>query len=103
MKPGDKVICIKSHPWGLVLKGQTFTVIGTFKCFCGELGIDVGVKLTEKIYRLKCYCGIRILYNGIVFIGARRFRRIDKLLNSDEIEAIIEEKIDTEIPEIIEN
>lgn len=65
---GQEIVCIKTHPEGVVKRGQTFTIRGlrSSTCNCKGVEIDVGV-VGSNIYRgLICtVCGFS--YDGPPF------------------------------------
>ncbi len=43
MRTGQKVVCVKTHSKGLVVKGRHYTITGVFSpCACGPL-VSVGI------------------------------------------------------------
>lgn len=86
MKPGDKVVCIKtSTKWGTV-KDKVYEIIRIKHCRCGKISIDVGVRQHSFYFwwdgTTVCKCGERSYSKEgpykIVWQKAVRFRVIDE-------------------------
>jgi hypothetical protein len=96
---GQKVVCVKAHSRGIVKEGEVHTVKG-IKVLCGNrLAIDVGIMdngsraMTNRTPIGKMYvcsrCGKLHKFKGIAWLGARLFRPLDDMYNT-EIEELTE-------------
>jgi hypothetical protein len=77
-KIGQKVVCIKTHSQGVVLKDRIYTInnILESEC-CGKILVDVGAKM-NKYEKLLCIsCGTLIPNNGIHWIACKLFSPLE--------------------------
>ena len=88
-KIGQQVVCVKTHSMGVTVEGQVYEVKGLHLCTCGYLSLDVGIK-GKSTSPVLCHCG-KLEYLGTVWLqGAKRFRPLDDLYNT-EIEELMNE------------
>lgn len=94
MKTGDKVVCIKSHSKGLVKRGEEFTILNTFKCNCGDLILNVGIRSFSLMGTYCNDCGM-IISKEMVFTH-KLFRKLEQY--SLTVNEYKEESIEIEEP-----
>ena len=97
---GQKVVCVKTHPKGVVKEGETYKIesINFFQC-CKALVVAVGIKQKPEYWSknrvpkigdyVNCMCCISFQYDGHVWLAASRFRPLDDMYN-EEIEELTE-------------
>lgn len=103
MKTGDRVICVKTHEYGIVKKGQVFTILDMLTMGCGCVCVDVGIKSDSDDFTDETVCDIHnnvMITGNTYWLGIERFAPIQtkkEYISSDEFQDI-EEKIDIPIP-----
>jgi len=96
---GKKVICIKSHPYGIVKRGQIFELFGIRDslCKCGNIQLDVGIREYEISIATCSNCGADTVADSeIWWINNSRFAPFDNEMSDTTVEELIEE-IETEL------
>lgn len=73
MKPGDTVICIKSHSERVVTEGQEYK-LHSLNIGCCQPVVDVGIK-SQREYAGCGICGKLRPNNGIAWIAKKLFAR----------------------------
>lgn len=92
---GQKVVCIKTHSQGLVVKGKNYSVHGVNCCpLCGFVSLDVGVIGNGRSW--SCMKKHRV-HSG-TWVATTLFRPVDAL--TEQIERIEKEGAPVE-PELI--
>ena len=78
MKIGDKVICIKSHEFGITRKGEEYIVRNTVCCpGCGNASLDLGISDLFGVITTCCVCGSGIGNSNVWYQDIKRFRKIE--------------------------
>jgi hypothetical protein len=97
MKVGDKVVCIRTHSQWVVKKGQIYTIYDVYKCRCGVINFDVGIKAAGGLYHCTI-CNHTSPNNGVHWIDSRNFAPLQYNSAMDKIlSEVAEERID--VPE----
>jgi hypothetical protein len=98
---GQKVVCVKTHPKGVVKEGEIYTVKDIQIDCCRELVLDVGIRDDGRNYFKESrptkigasficsQCGKTVIFDGIWWLAANRFRPLDDMYN-EEIEELTE-------------
>ena len=85
---GQQVVCVESHPNGVIKKDFIYTVTELRLCSCKNLTIGVGV-IDPNPFMQCSKCGNAYVGNEWLF-KANRFRPLDDLYNT-EIEELMNE------------
>ena len=99
MKPGDRVVCIKTYiddGFTGCVKGHEYVIIGIDVCKCGDVSLDVGIISPPNILSWTCdKCGDVIQDDGIWWQDPDHFRKLEYTSAHDELlSKIVEEKPD---------
>lgn len=78
---GQKVVCIKTHPFGYVKEGEEFTIKDIMKECCHIL-LDVGIP-EENLLR-ECTCGKHHKTDGRMWLGSFRFAPLSEMEEAAE-------------------
>lgn len=91
---GDDIVCVKTHSQGIVKEGEVYKCLGLTiaSCSCKKYLVDIGETSTNgcTLYRP---CKEISTTDGIIWINATMFRKLDTLINIDEITELLEEPI----------
>lgn len=94
-KPGQEVVCIKSHSQRIVIKDNTYTVLGIINCSCGRSAIDVGVKDDYPFIISYCECGIGIkVTNNIWWVGSSLFASPEDWQQAETMVEVLKEDLE---------
>lgn len=78
---GMEIVCIKTHPAGIIKEGDNFVIKGLTKFHCHDyIDIDVGIK--SHTYNA-CFCGIPINKSDIWWFKEMRFAPKQYLTESE--------------------
>ncbi len=91
---GDDIVCIKTHSQGVVKEGEVFKCKSLKENFCNCQGclVDIGIKPTSTQFRcLKCM--ITVMSDSIRWFPSSIFRKLDTLVNIDEIHELLNEPL----------
>lgn len=77
MKPGQKVICVKSHPVGVVTKGQIYTIKSIHKPCC-TIFFDVGIESDYSNIQICSTCHFVWLEPTRWLLHSNRFSPIEE-------------------------
>ena len=89
---GQKVVCVKTHPEGVVKEGEVYTLIG-WKQSCCSQQVNVGIKSKRLPNGAICKCPKcqqLDISDGYWWLKSTRFRPLDDLFN-EEIEELMNE------------
>jgi hypothetical protein len=87
---GQKIVCVKTHPEGVVKEGEVYTVKDIQIDCCRDLVLDIGIKATSQKTFIRCrFCGATEKNDGVWWLLANRFRPLDDMYN-EEIEELTE-------------
>lgn len=105
-KVGQKVVCVKPHPDGILEVGKTYTVLNiNSECNCDA--IDVGIKANCQIgQRVRCtQCDTVVMKSSVWFLLSSRFAPIiENTSTADIANQIFEqhpELKEIKIPELV--
>ena len=88
---GQDIVCIKTHPEGLVKEGEIYTIKAL--CKCCNINIQVGVKSpTGLSYCI--YCDKNFYPDTYQWFSEIRFAPLDTLTDISEIEEILNQPIE---------
>ena len=100
---GMDVVCIETHPNGIVKDGEVYTIKGLRihpYPKCNEQEIDIGRKADNKVGDIvQCHKGHGITYahSGIWWLRATRFKPLDTLVDISELTEVLENSAPFEI------
>lgn len=85
LKINSEALCIRSHSWGIVTKGNVYPVIGlrAAPCACTHLLVDVGIPALMPNGR--CKCGHLYPNNGIAWLSEALFEPMGDISELMEI------------------
>lgn len=94
---GQDIVAIKEHSQNKFKKGDTFTIKGLkiSECKCKNVSIDIGIKGYSDL----CHCNACNFHfknqsrDGIWWFSETRFAPLDSLVNTEEIQNLIEESL----------
>ena len=92
---GDEIVCIKSHSEGVVKENELYICKAILheKCRCSGYIVDIGIREspdeTGKIFCPDC----NTIYedDGIWYINATLFKKLDTLVNINELLEVLEQ------------
>lgn len=94
---GDDIVCIKTHSQGVVIEGNVYKckALKGGKCNCKDKYlVDIGGKSVSDYSNCRI-CGTRYEdADGVFWINASMFRKLDTLVNIDEIHELLNEPIE---------
>jgi hypothetical protein len=99
---GQEIVCIKTHPEGIVKRGKIYTIKGLTEsqCKCQGVQIDVGATYDSKFYtgRSQCLdCGwLSSVPSEVWWFSERRFAPLE--YNQDAINELLEEPVLISLP-----
>lgn len=91
---GQKIICVKTHSWGVVKKGQVFIIKGLSESICTCYAVLIHVGLTIETTSRACgMCGIVGTFtDNTYWLGEVLFAPIkDEEIGNTTTEEILEE------------
>lgn len=98
---GQEVLCIKTHPNGVVVRWNKYTVMGIRRSRCPACGILLDVGITEGFpedmgMASHCEHGLdHRPYDNIWWLGSFRFIPIDNTLSETTSDEVLEIMNDT--------
>lgn len=101
----EEVVCVKTHPDGVVKEGLTYTIraIKKEECSCGYIVVDVGVVNNEDIgNRLICQvCGAYDGINqGVWWFDHKRFAPLQTQSEEADMNEALQEVFERELFEV---
>ena len=98
MKEGQKVVCIKSHRQGLVIKDTIYTIKQARRsiCNCGTYLFDVGVLLPNDLGLTCGKCGALVTNDDakVWWISSTLFVPLEDYTNMEKLIQSIDEPIE---------
>ncbi len=93
---GQEIVCIKTHPKGVVKRGKIYTIKGLITSFCGcdRVKIDIGAERSQgdNVYSFCGRCSIsQKNYTNAWWFSESRFAPLE--YNQDAINELLEQPI----------
>ena len=76
-KIGQDVVCVNTHPEGVVIKGKTYTILDN-KSLCKCCSVDIGVKQETSLMVFCVDCNTTHESTGAYYVGSFRFAPIQE-------------------------
>lgn len=85
----QEIVCIESHPSGIIQEGQTFVVKGLkqAQCTCNHVEVDIGFASRKDAAKSRCTTcnAIYEIIDGVWWFRSTRFRPLDELEGVSQI------------------
>lgn len=93
---GDEIVCIRTHPMNVVNEGNIYFCKGILPsdCKCNLYMVDVGIRNPNGINPGGAHCpNCKTNYedDGIYWLNAARFKKLDTLVNISELLEVLEQ------------
>ena len=97
MKIGDRVVCIKTHSQGVVVKDREYSIYAKRVCKCGDVSFDVGIENLHNLNQCPCkqiYQSDAHLVSSKLFAPLQPFKSnsISKALAKEAMKEIVEQE-----------
>ena len=90
---GQEIVCIKTHPDGIVKRGKVYRITGLKKPFCGCHQVQIDVGIIGRFSKTNCsMCGKKSADQSYVWwLSEKRFAPLE--YNQDAINELLEEPV----------